>query len=506
MSTAVIDRADIDLLNLDVDAELARRHHVEFMERCWQKESPFIVGLHTREICAQIDRAIERYRLCESSFLIIKVPFRHGKSDIMSRYLPPHFLGLFPDDEILLTTYSADLSHDFSRFARALIYSREYRELFPEIAIDPDSAAVHHWQLKDRLGALNAVGLGGTMTGRGYALGIVDDYHKNRQEAESATFRQRNWDSFTNDFLTRRGPVSITIVLATPWHVDDIIGRAEKAMQEDPDFPQFEVITFPAMSNDAREYESGYLFPERFSESWYLSQAAALGSYGTASLLQCNPVKRSGNILKTDKVQIHELADVPRGLRWGRGWDLASTEKQLVKEDPDYTVGVLMAIEWRNHEDEEIKDKVPHIWIRDVLRGRWAAPERDRRIKQTAMLDGPGTFVGTESVAGYKDTYERLAEVLRGVRMVQKVTPPGDLLIRVNPLEPIFEAGNVHLVRGAWNRDYLQEMGEYNSGAHDDQVAGTVTAWEMLYMAPGSLGKQEAGRKPLTAGMRKEQF
>ncbi|MBA7558010.1 hypothetical protein ES705_50798 [subsurface metagenome] len=264
------------------------------------------------------------------------------------------------------------------------------------------------------------------------------------------------------------------MILATPWHLDDIIGRAEKAMRDDPEFPQFKVITFPAFSED---YESGYLFPERFSPEWYKSQAAALGTYGTASLLQCNPVAKSGNILKTDKIQIHEIGQVPKNIKWVRAWDLASTEKQLAKEDPDYTAGVLMGILQENHSAEP----VPHLWIKDVIRGRWEAPERDRRIAQIAMIDGPEVRVGTESVAGYKDTYTRLAEVLKGLRTVEKVTPPADLLVRVNPLEPIFEAGNAHLVRGDWNQAFLQELGEYNSGAHDDQVAAVVTGWEMLY-------------------------
>jgi predicted phage terminase large subunit-like protein len=115
-----------------------------------------------------------------------------------------------------------------------------------------------------------------------------------------------------------------------------------------------------------------------------------------------------------------------------------------------------------------------------VVRGRWAAPERDRRIEQIAMADGPAVRVGTESVAGYKDTHARIAEVLMGKRVVEKVTPPGDLLIRVAPLEPIFEAGHVHLLRGDWNQIFLSEGTEYPRGAHDDQVAAMVTGYEMI--------------------------
>jgi len=462
-----------EINHMDVVREQARRHHLRFMQYCWQKIKPFIIGIHTKLICEEIDKAITKYKSGESSFLILKIPFRHGKSDIASRYLPAHFLGLFPDEEILLATYEADLSYDFSRASRALFQSDQFLELFSYLKLSKEATAVKHWEIAEHTGGMNAVGLGGPMTGRGYSLGILDDYHKNRREAESPTIRHVNWESFTNDFLTRRAPVSITIIVATPWHIDDIIGRSEKAMKEDPDFPKFKIIDFPAMSKD---YRSGYLFPERFPEIWYKSQSAALGSYGTASLLQCNPVPRGGNILKTDRIQI--IDSFPESLKYVRAWDLASTKKELVKQDPDYTAGIKMSVTWKSVEG--IDEKIPVLWIADMVRGQWEAPARDRTIRQTAKIDGPGIRIGTESVAGYKDTYTNLKEVLKGLRIVEKVTPPADLMVRTAPIEPVFEAGNVFLFRGGWNQAFLQEAGEYPSGAHDDQIAALVTGWEMI--------------------------
>ena len=66
----------------------------------------------------------KKYRKGESTFLLITVPFRHGKSDIVSRYLPPHFLGEFPEDEIMLVTYAAGLAEGFNRFARGLVRTK----------------------------------------------------------------------------------------------------------------------------------------------------------------------------------------------------------------------------------------------------------------------------------------------------------------------------------------------------------------------------------------------
>jgi len=174
----------------ELNDEMARRHHLDFMQSTWQRSGePLVVGLHTSAICSRIDRTIADYRAGVSTFLIIMVPFRHGKSDIVSRYLPPHFIGLFPDAEVMLATYSGELANDLSRFARRIAGFEAYSRIFPEMRLAEDSAAVNRWGVQGRTGGMVAAGLGGSMTGRGYALGIVDDYFKNRAEAESRTTR-----------------------------------------------------------------------------------------------------------------------------------------------------------------------------------------------------------------------------------------------------------------------------------------------------------------------------
>jgi hypothetical protein len=102
---------------------------------------------------------------------------------------------------------------------------------------------------------------------------------------------------------TGRGEVSITIVLATPWHVDDIIGRIRQSQKTDPEFPKFNFLKFPAMSE---RYPTGTLFPERFSRKWYTQRRAILDEYGFYSLMQLDPKKRGGNMLNTECVVRHK--------------------------------------------------------------------------------------------------------------------------------------------------------------------------------------------------------
>jgi hypothetical protein len=165
------------------------------------------------------------------------------------------------------------------------------------LAISEESSSVSTWRIKDRRGGLNALGIGGGATGKGAALLIVDDPIKNRQEAESATVRERAWEGLKTDLMTRLAPVSMVFIVANRWNDDDPCGRIIKindpaSDQYDPEFPQFERINFPAQSDDyiTAENPGGWLFPERLSAAWYERQRATLGQYGWAALGMQRPI------------------------------------------------------------------------------------------------------------------------------------------------------------------------------------------------------------------------
>jgi len=454
-------------------------HHLDFINYTWQnKTDPFVVGRHTRVICDTIDRAIERYRNGQSSFYIIKVPFRHGKSEIISRKLPAHYLGLFPDGKVLVVGHTASLSVGYNKESRDLMKTPEYNELFPDVSVNPNDSSAGHWKIFDHQGESFACGLGGAMAGQGYTLGLLDDYCRNRLDAESPTMRQNMWDSFTNDFMTRRAPVSITIILATPWHTDDIIGRIEKKMETDNTFPKFEVISMPAFSED---YPTGTLFPERFNQEWYAEQKATLGDYGSAALLQMNPITRGGNLIDISNITQHKtIEEYPESLRWYRVWDLAHTKKERNKPDPDYTAGTLLAFRLKPGTREW------ELWIKDVVRFRLIAPERDNLIRHTAEIDGAYVKIGVEDTIDSKDAFATLRAVFNGRRIVQSARGRGDKVMRATPLEPIFKAGNVHVPANAtWLGAWIAELAAFPSGAHDDMVDNLSAGYSLCTKAPG---------------------
>lgn len=481
-----------------VTQELSRRTHEKFMAYTWQDMSePFKVGLHTREICRLIDEAFENLRQGKSTFLLLKCCFRHGKSHIVSRYLPPHFLGEFPDSNVMVVGYNSSLTEGFSKDARNIFRSEEYRELYPDISISRENAGVQEWQVQGRLGKFYASGLSSGITGKGYTLGICDDYCSSRAEAESEVMRNSTWEHFTNDFLTRRSPVSITIVLATPWHVDDVIGRIEQKLDPnsdhyDPKFPKFRVISFPAMNGEVevynkktkqmeiKKYET--LFPERFDRDWYESQFASLGEYSAMSLMQCSPQMRGGNYLKLDKIKWHDdEREFPKG-KYARIWDLAHSAKQKLKDDPDFTSGTLLMFRLNSEKNWE-------LWIKHVSRFREETTVRDDLIRATTDKDGQSVEVGIENSLDSKDSYATLKRILSGKRIVKliPVLGAGDKVARISPVEPIFEAGNVHVLRGDWNADWLTELRAFPSGKHDDQVDNISAGWIHFQKKTGTI-------------------
>lgn len=474
----------------DIEQELARKRHLNFMQYCWQKAEPLYVGIHTREICRLIDKAIDDFRKGQSTFLVIKVHFRAGKSDIVSRFLPPHFLGEFPDKDVMVVSYGQSLSETFSKFSRSLVCSQKYKELYPDSEL---SGGVQSWGFRGHIGVVTESGLTSSITGKGGHLLICDDYCASRADAESEVIRASLWEHFTNDFLTRRAPTSIVIVLATPWHVDDIIGRIERKIDEtsedyDPDFPKFKVISFPAMDGeveigkrDKKKYGDNkyhlekmkyhYLFPERFDENWYKSQFASLGVYASSGLLQCNPQIRGGNLIDCSKIVMHnDIKDFPK-VKYYRIWDLAHSERQRMKDDPDWTSGTLLAY---------VKnDGLWHLWVKDVARIRANALERDNFIRAVAEKDGQGVTIAVEASIDSRDALLTMQTIFNGRRIVRSIQTHGDKVARMSYVEPIFEAGHTHILRADWNLDWLNEVKEFPSGKHDDQVDNLSAGYEL---------------------------
>ncbi len=424
----------------------------------------YVYGRHTIELIETLQYATYRLERGECVYIVVAIPPRHGKSDVTSRRYPCWHLGRNPDHEIILCSYNFTLASEMSYDARECM--REYGPMIG-LSCSKTKSSIESWRIEGHKGRVHATGLGGTITGRGAHVLLIDDYFKNREQAESETMRNKCWESFESDLLTRLAPVHAVIIVANRWHYDDIVGRIEKKNNPesetyDADFPVFEQIKYPALNEETGEF----LMPERFPEKYYKSMRAFMGAYAWQAQAQQNPGSREGKLFAIENV-IEVPADEMPDISYMRVWDLASTKKERIKQDPDYSAGALIGVLASADMDE-----LPWLCIKDVAFCREQAPKRDALIRATAKLDGPAVSIGVEAVGGYLDTYQTLRAALKNQRMVFKITVSNDKVERNSPMEALFEAGRVKVPAGAsWLPKFYAHFGAFPSpGEHDDIV------------------------------------
>ncbi len=323
----------------------AQKDLLAFLSYCWWMPGALHIGRHTSVLCKRLTQAVEDFRQGKDTYLVVNMPFRHGKSDLVSRALPAYFLGRCRDlqPNVIMSGYGSSLVKGFSGNVQNIVESEAYQRVFPDMKIDPDKNATDEWRIKDSVSSVYAQGLGGSITGKGGNLIIIDDYCKNAEEAESQTVRDKVWESFKTDLCTRtNAPAHIIIVCATRWHVDDVVGRIYAEMEKNADYPRYESLVFPAHKEGADGWET--LFPEHYKNSWYSMQRSQLGPYQAAALLDCDPQFAGATLFRREwinyyttenldhsKMRVHIFVDGAKSKRqgadyttiqaWGRNHD-----------------------------------------------------------------------------------------------------------------------------------------------------------------------------------------
>jgi predicted phage terminase large subunit-like protein len=168
--------------------------------------------------------ALERVARGECKRLIITMPPRHGKSMLASEFFPAWYLGQHPDNAIIHASYSQELVDMFGRKIRNQIKDELYAAVFPETRLSEDSSAQNKFNVADRQGVYTAVGVGGSATGRGAHLMLIDDPIKDREEADSETMREKLKAWYSAVAYTRLMKGGAIVIIQTRWHEDDLAG------------------------------------------------------------------------------------------------------------------------------------------------------------------------------------------------------------------------------------------------------------------------------------------
>lgn len=201
--------------------------------------------------------ALQRVCSGECKRLMINMPPRHGKSMEASEFFPAFYLGHHPDHQIIHAAYSQELVDGFGRKVRNQLRDELYAAIFPGTVLSEDSQAANKFGTLAG-GSYYAVGLGGSATGRGAHLLLIDDPVKDREDADSERMRTLAKDWYTSVAYTRLMPGGAVVVIQTRWHEDDLSGWLLREHEHE----KWEVLNLPAWDDNDNPTQA--LWPEAY--------------------------------------------------------------------------------------------------------------------------------------------------------------------------------------------------------------------------------------------------
>jgi len=458
-----LTRADF----LALERELCRRSLADFAKRAWhvlEPATPLKWGWALDAICAHLEAVTEG----QINRLLMNVPPGTMKSLLTGVIWPAWEWGPRnkPQSRFLGTAHKQDLAVRDSMKCRRLIQSPWYQALWPT-GLTTDQNAKTKFE-NEATGFREAMAFTSMTGSRGDRV-ILDDPLSADDANSEAALRAAEL-TFTEALPSRvNNDRSAIVVIMQRLHERDTSGiildrglpyvHLCLPMRFEPDR---RCVT--PIFTDPRTHDGELLFPERFSEAQVADLERTMGSYASAGQLQQRPAPRGGGMFRQDWFKVVDAA--PVGCQWVRGWDLAAT----ANDNAAWTAGVKIG-------------RAPdgRFYIADSRRIQGTAADAERLIVNTASQDGQavtGSLPQDPGQAG-KAQVQYLIRQLAGY--AYRASPEsGDKETRALPLAAQAEAGNVLLIRGDWNRDFLAELETFPMGKFKDQVDAATRAFSDL--------------------------
>ncbi len=443
----------------EVKIELARRALLDFVLYTYPDYQP---NWHHVELCKLLDRFVAG----DIKRLMVFLPPRHGKSELVSRRLPAFILGKYPDDSVIAASYGADLASMMNRDVQRIIDGEKYTDVFPGTKLFGENVRTTAqgnylrnsdiFEVVGHKGYYKSSGVGGAITGMGCKWGIIDDPIKNRAEAESQVYRDSLWGWYTSTFYTRLEKDARILVTVTRWHEDDLAGRLLRLAKESPDADQWEVFSLPAIADgellDCDPRQPGeVLWPDKYPQADMLKIKATIGSYEWSALYQQRPSSPAGNILNRSWWKYYRQAPSKFDIVI-QSWDCTFKDSA----GTDYVVGQVWG---RLGADKYLIDQV---------RARMDFPAT---IAAVRALSGKWPIARAKLVEDKANGPAVIATLKREIPGLIAVEPEGGKVVRAWSVSPDIEAGNVYLPESAeWVSDFVEECASFPNGTHDDQV------------------------------------
>jgi predicted phage terminase large subunit-like protein len=318
--------------------------------------------------------------------------------------------------------------------------------------------------------------VGGTIRGFRADLAILDDPIKSYEEAESETIRAGNWTWFTSDLLSRLTPTGRIVLIATPMHEDDLMGRLLRVQAG-----QWEVLRLPAISEGEGDplgrpegvplwSDDRYGYGHRLLEL----QSAAEREGRTRDWYgqyQGRPRPPEGAMFKPQNMPILDLT--PHISIKIRARDFAASSGR-----GDYTVGLLLG---RTYDQRWSASWV----VLDIVRLR-GGPEEVRKLFHTvATSDGYGVknWIPKDPGSAGIDQATSLVKLLPGYRIeAERMT--GSKEVRADAAASQANIGKIAMIRAPWNAGVIEELAAFPRGVHDDQVDALSLGFSKLANDP----------------------
>ena len=425
------------------------------------------------EICQKLDNFLLAVQNKKSPRLMIMMPPRSGKSEIISRRFPAYVFGQQPDMSIIGTSYSADLANRNNRDIQRTIDSNVYRELFPGVRLAgknvrpiTNSTYLRNsdiFEIIDHRGSYRSAGVGGGITGMGGDILLIDDPIKDRKEADSATIRNRIFDWFTSTLYTRLSPGGGIIIIQTRWHPDDLCGKLLQQAADNGE--QWDVVEYPAIAehDEPHRKQGEALHPARYPLEQLLRIKEAIGSRDWEALYQQRPTVDGGTIIQES--WLRRYTSLPNHFEtMVQSWDMSFKGT----EDSDYVVGQVWGRVGAN------------CYLVDQVRGRWGFTDTLEQFVKLTNKHPKATRKLVEDKANGPAVIDTLKNHVQGIVPVE---PDGSKTARAFAVSAMFEAGNVWVpAQGMnhWITDYTGELLQFPVVAHDDQVDATTKALRFL--------------------------
>lgn len=444
-----------------------------------------------------IARVIEEVVEGNIRFLILTMPPRHGKSEQVSRRLPAWFIGKFPHQNGVVATYNDDFASDFGKDVRGIVNLPQFKQVFPSVRLQRGGAASDRLQTVQG-GQWSFVGRGGSLTGRGGHILIIDDLIKDDKEAQSQAIRDQAWSWFTKVAMSRRMGKKLVIMTFTRWHADDPIGRLT-----DPENPHYnarlanriKIINLPAIAeeDDPLGRKPGEALwpdgPDTFDLD-FLDEQRSLDPLGFAALYQQRPSLLDGDLFKREDIRFYGPGtgvELPEELRFYASSDHAVGIKQ--RNDPScfLKIGIdrqsniyILECVWRKMKSDVAVEAMlamargnmkPLIWWAEKGHiSKSIGPFLRKRMLET------GTYINIREVTPVADKQQRAQSIAARVAM-GKVYFPKDML---------------------WSEKAINEMMAFPSGVHDDFVDALAYIGLGLQsqFAPGKSKAAEKAKQP----------